>query len=154
MIARLVCLSVGLQAKPFGIPLLHRASAPDHREMSTAVKEMDFDARRIVPRRAPEACRTAHFEASVSAAPTAVVDRRPVGNARVQGVRSQCPVNAVYKRLARSRTAGCSLIVTAASTEGDELNRCQIVSHETGGHGFDSPGFQSSRQEAKSAVLP
>ena len=54
-------------------------------------------------------------------------------------VPSQSPVDAVSKRLQRSRVVLLSLFVTAAPTEGYELSRCQISTYETGEHGFRFP---------------
>ena len=57
----------------------------------------------------------------------------------VAGVPSQSPVNAVYKRLQRSRVVPCSLVVTTAPTEGYALSHCQIRTYKTGGHGIRFP---------------
>ena len=57
----------------------------------------------------------------------------------VRGVPSQSPVNAVYKRLQRSRVVWKSHVVTAAPAEAYELKRCHYSTYEAGGHGFRFP---------------
>ena len=58
----------------------------------------------------------------------------------VDFVPGQSPVDAVHKRLERSRLAWLSLFVTPASTEGYELTRCQIRGCETGAGGIRFSG--------------
>ncbi len=48
-------------------------------------------------------------------------------------------MNAVYKRLQRSRVVWLSLLLTAAPTGGYELNRYHIRTYGTGGHGIRFP---------------
>ena len=86
---------------------------------------------------------------------------RPVGVATppacvVAGVPSQSPVNAVYKRLERSRVVWCSLVVTAVPTEGYELSRCHIKTYETGGYGirFPPPPIRNSLSDNRLRTRP
>ena len=116
---------------------------------STSLEKLAVADRRVVAGRAyrascPQVRSPIHHVTTGGARPLAIV---------VPGVPSQSPANAAYKRLQRSGVVWLSLFVTAASTEGYELSRCQIRTYETGGHGIRFPPPPVFRPKTKSAVL-